>query len=209
MYRDIYDMISKDIAISMYKKPIKEWNFTDLLGIQFRGFEARRLKEKYTGWDKFIVFEYDLGNRQTSVLDLKTLKEIPATFTLFENYKKGNISFDRYYNHYSHFHGDALLENKTRVEDNEYIYIIRNNITTGHNLLFVTDSTGTAVRDLLGTHFDTLVYLDYRIMPKIDIDYIIDRYKIDIILFNGFGSTLIKNKYTFRFSDDFGTKENY
>ena len=209
IYRDIYDMLSKDISLSTYKEPVKEWDFTDLFGIQFRGLEARILKEKYTGWDKFIVFEYDLGNRKTSVLDLKTLKEIPAAFTRFDNYKKGNISLDRYYNHYSHFYCDALLENGDVAPEQEYVFIIRNNGNTGHNVLLVSDSTGAAIKDVLGTHFDTLVYLDYNIMSKIDIDYIIDKYKINILLLNGFGDILIRNKYVFRFSDNFGTKENY
>ena len=209
MYRDIYDMISKDINLSTHKEPIKEWNFTDLFGVKFRGLEARRLKDKYAGWDEFIVFEYDLGNRQTAVLDLKTLKEIPATFTLFDKYKKGNMSFDRYYSHYNHFYGDALLENGDIAPEQEYAFIIRNRCNTGHNILFVSDSTGTPIKDVLGTHFDTLVYLDYNIISKIDIDYLIDKYKINIFLISGFGDTLIKDDYMFHFSDGFGAKENY
>ena len=140
---------------------------------------------------------------------LKTLKEIPAAFTRFDNYKKGNISLDRYYNHYSHFYCDALLENGDVAPEQEYVFIIRNNGNTGHNMLLVSDSPGAAIKDVLGTHFDTLVYLDYNIMSKIDIDYIIDKYKINILLLNGFGDILIRNKYIFRFSDNFGTKENY
>ena len=205
-YRDIYEMLSEDFVLSEYNKPIKEWNFTELFGVEYRGTRARRLKKEYSGWDKFITLEYDLGNRQTYALNPKTLKEIPAVLSLLENYKNGNISMDIDYDHYIHFYGDALLENGITVEDKEYIYIIRNNTKTGHNLLFVTDSTGRAIRDVLGTHFDTLVYLDCRIMSKIDIDYIINKYKIDIILLNGLGSVWTDDKCVFRFSDDFSNK---
>lgn len=208
IYLDIYNMISKDFALSEKKRPVKEWNFTNLFGIKYYGSRAQRLKEEYSGWDKFIVFEYDLGNRQTYTLNPKTLKEIPAVLSLFENYKKGNIPSDIYYDHYIHFYGDAILENGVSVDDQNYIYVIRNNSKTGHNLLLITDSSGRAIRDVLGTHFDTLVYIDYRIISKTDIDYLIDKYKIDILLLNGFADVWTNDKFLFRFSGNFYSKDN-
>lgn len=207
-YQDIYEMLSEDIDLSEYKKPIKKWNFTELFGVKYRGSRANRLKEEYSGWDQFIVFEYDLGNRQTYALNPKTLEKTPAILSLFDNYKNNIIPSDTYYNHFIFFYGNALLENGITVEDREYVYIIHNNnIKTGHNLLFVTDSQGRSIRDVLGTHFDTLVYLDYRIMSKVYIDYLINKYKIDIILLNGFGYVWTNDKYIFSFSDDFSTKD--
>ena len=206
-YLDIYDMISKDFALSEQKKPVKEWNFTDLLNIKYHGSRAQRLKKEYNGWDNFIVFEYDLGNRQTCVLNPKTLKETPAVLSLFEKYKRGKLLADMYHDHYVHFYGDAILEDGVHVDDQNYIYIIRNNTKTGHNLLFITDSSGRAIRDVLGTHFDTFVYLDFRIISKIDIDYLINKYKTDIILINGFYDVWINDEFVFRFSENSYTKE--
>ena len=206
-YQDIYEMISADFVLSEYKNAIEIWDFTYLLGIKYRGSRSQRLREKYNGWDKFIVFEHNLGNRQTYALNPKTLKETPAILSLFDNYKKGSVCSDIYYDHYIHFYGDAILEDGVHVGDQNYIYIIRNNSKTGHNLLFITDSSGRAIRDVLGTHFDTFVYLDFRIISKIDIDYLINKYKTDIILINGFYDVWTNDKFVFRFSENSYTKE--
>ena len=206
-YQDIYEMISADFVLSEYKNAIEIWDFTYLLGIKYRGSRSQRLREKYNGWDKFIVFEHNLGNRQTYALNPKTLKETPAILSLFDNYKKGSVCSDIYYDHYIHFYGDAILEDGVHVDDQNYIYIIRNNSKTGHNLLFITDSSGRAIRDVLGTHFDTFVYLDFRIISKIDIDYLINKYKTDIILINGFYDVWTNDKFVFRFSENSYTKE--
>ena len=206
-YQDIYEMISADFVLPEYKKAIEIWDFSYLFGIKYRGSRAKRLYEEYNGWDKFIVFEHNLGNRQTSALNPKTLKETPAVLSLFNNYKNGSIYSDIYYDHYIHFYGDALLENGIMVNDQNYIYIIRNNTKTGHNLLLITDSSGRAIRDVLGTLFFFFFYLDYRIISKINIDYIIDKYKIDIILLNGFGTVWTNDEIVFRFSDNFHNRE--
>ena len=74
-----------------------------------------------------------------------------------------------------------------------------------HNMLLVCDSSQRPYRDVLASHFGTLVTLDYRIIPYVPIDYIIDTYDIDVIFFGGQSFAWSgSNQYLFRFSENFG-----
>ena len=202
-YEDIYNMLSEDYQLSSLKIPVKMWNFSDLYGVEYRGSRASNLQNLYDGYDEFIVPEYDLGNRECFSIDLTTGEEIPVTLCLWDTYKNGEMSKDRYYDHYIYFYCSAIGKDGNDYS-NEY-YLIRNNDShTGHNLLFVTDSTGRAIRDVLGSHFDTELYLDYRNMSEVKVDEIIEKYNVDTILMNGLGSVWTEKEYSFRFTDGFG-----
>lgn len=202
-YEDIYNMISEDYQLSPLRTPVKIWNFSDLYGVEYRGSRASNLQELYDGYDEFIVPEYDLGNRECYSIDLATRKEIPVTLCLWDTYKSGEMSKDRYYDHYICFYYSAIDKDGNDYS-NEY-YLIRNSDSnTGHNLLFVTDSTGRAIRDVLGSHFDTEIYLDYRNMSNIKVDDIIEKYNVDTILMNGLGAVWTGKEYSFHFTDGFG-----
>ena len=85
------------------------------------------------------------------------------------------------------------------------MFVIKNNNGAEHSLLLVCDSTQRPYRDVLGSHFKNLVTLDYRIITKIPIDYIIEKYEIDTILFGGQSFAWSgENQYLFKFSDNFG-----
>ena len=133
-------------------------------------------------------------------------EETPVTLCLWDTYKAGEMSKDRYYDHYIRFYCSAFDENGNDLS-NEY-YLIRNEgSNTGHNLLLVTDSTGRAMRDVLGTHFDSEIYLDYRKMYAVNVDEIIEKYNIDTIVMNGLGDVWTGKEYSFHFTDGFGDEE--
>lgn len=202
-YQDIYRMISEDYELSPLKTPKEIWNFSELYGIEYRGSRAYNLRILYDGYDEFIVPEYDLKDRECYSIDLKTGDEIPVTLCLWDKYKNGEISKEPYYDHYIYFYYSAYDE-KGNDCSNEY-YLIKN---TGsgleHNLLFVSDSTGRAIRDVLGSHFGTEIYLDYRNMSQVKIDEIIKKYNIDTILMSGLGTVWTVDEYSYRFADGFG-----
>lgn len=206
-YEDIYSMIAEDyVNISPLKQPIKIWNFSELYGVEYRGSRANNLQDLYDAYDEFIVPEYDLGNRQCYSINLETGEETPVTLCLWDTYKAGEMSKDRYYDHYIRFYCSAFDDNGNDLS-NEY-YLIRNEgSNTGHNLLLVTDSTGRAMRDVLGTHFDSEIYLDYRNMYAVNVDEIIEKYNIDTIVMNGLGAVWTGKEYSFHFTDGFGDEE--
>ncbi len=215
-YRIIHNMISEDIEISPVLNAVKEWNFTKSYGIKYKGSRAAKLRTLYDGYDEFIVNEYDVGTRNTYVITPDNLdNEIPVRLTLMEEYRHGYISNEEFYDHYISFYGTAvsLAKNSNGTlntySDGKYIFKIDNlDKSSGHNLLIIGDSNMRAVRDPLASHFDTAIYLDYRIMDSVYIDQIIDRYNIDILIIATQGGTIWyksdKDKYILRFSSGFG-----
>ena len=79
-------------------------------------------------------------------------------------------------------YGTAKDSEGKSYSDSEYAFIIKNSEGYGKNLLMVTESYGRVIRDVLASHFDTTVYLDYRLFSKIPIDYLIEKYHIDVLL---------------------------
>lgn len=205
-YQDVYAMMADDLDLSPMKYPIKTWNFSELYGVQYRGSRASKLREAYESYDEFIVYEYDLGERETFVvLPDNYTQEIPVKMGLWEYYKVGDIDKGRYFDHYINFYGRSYDSTGKQYADSESLFVIKNNNGAEHNLLLVCDSTQRPYRDVLGSHFKTLVTLDYRILTKVPIDYLIEKYEIDTILCGG--QTFAwsgSNSYLFKFSDNFG-----
>lgn len=203
-YRDVYAMMADELALTPFQYPVKEWNFTELYGVEYRGSRAAKLRDAYDFYDPFLVFEYDLGERETFVLDPANLsREIPVTMTLFERYKTGDINKSKYYDHYINFYGSCYDESGKTYADSKYVFVIKNDNGAAHNLLMVGDSTQRAYRDVLASHFGTTVYLDYRIMSNTPVDVLIETYDIDVVLIGGLtGSYWISNN-VFNFSPNF------
>ena len=203
-YQNVYAMMAEDLDLSPFKYPVKEWNFSELYGVEYRGSRANKLKDSYVGYDEFIVFEYDLGTRETFILDPANLAtEVPVTMTLFEKYKVGNINTGKYYDHYINFYGQCYDETGRSYADSQYVFVIKNDNGAAHNILMVGDSTQRAYRDVISSHFGTAVYLDYRIMSKTPVDMLIETYDIDVILVGGLTGCYWLSGNRFCFSDNF------
>ena len=207
-YRDVYAMMAEDLELTPMKYPIREWNFSELYGVEYRGSRANKLKDTYDGWDEFLVYEYDLGSRETFVLKPGDLSnEIPVELTLMSRYKTGNINKNKYYDHYIQFYGSAIdLSNpKTTYADSGHVFVIKNDNGAAHNILMVGDSTQRAYRDVIASHFGTAVYLDYRIMAQVPVDVLIDTYDIDVLMVGGlYGCYWLSSGCVFNFSANFG-----
>ncbi|MBQ7292944.1 MAG: hypothetical protein IJW79_04305 [Clostridia bacterium] len=219
-YRDVYAMMAEELELSPVKYPIETWNFSELFDVEYRGSRANNLRNNnYEAYDEFIAYEYDLGERETYVLRVnmgkdssgKTIvgdytKEIPVTMGLWERYKVGNIRKDKYFDHYINFYGRAYDASGKEYADSDNMFVIKNKDNGAkHNMLLVCDSSQRPYRDVLASHFGTLVTLDYRIIPYVPIDYIIDTYNIDVIFFGGQSFAWSgSNQYLFRFSENFG-----
>ncbi len=207
-YEDVYEMMAEDLDLSPIKEPIKTWNFSELYGVEFRGSRASKLQNSYDGYDEFIVYEYDLGERECYAINPKRIdKEIPVTLCLWDNYKKGEIGDDKYYEHYIQFYGNGVsTENSTKwYGDSGHLFKIVNNNDAEHNLLIVGDSTQRAYRDVLASHFGTVIYMDYRIMKNVEVDKLIEKYDIDTLLIGTLPQSYWYDKwqYKFKFSSDF------
>ena len=205
-YQTVYNMMAEDLGFSPMKTPIKTWNFTETDGVQYRGSRANNLQNAYSSYDEFIAYEYDLGDRETFVLKPDNYKkEIPVTMGLWERYKVGNINKSRYFDHYINFYGHSYDDYGIEYADSENCYVIKNNNDAEHSLLLVCDSSQRAYRDVLASHFKNLVTLDYRIMTKIPVDYLIEKYEIDTILCGGQSFAWSGSaSYLFNFSENFG-----
>lgn len=207
-YSDIHAMMADELELTPMKQPIKEWNFSELYGIEYRGSRANKLKDSYNGWDEFLVYEYDLGTRETFVLKPgKLADEIPVELTLMSRYKSGNVNKSKYYDHYIQFYGSAidLTKPKTTYADSGHVFVIKNDNGAAHNILMVGDSTQRAYRDVIASHFGTAVYLDYRIMAEVPVDVLIETYDIDVLLVGGlYGCYWMSGGNVFNFSANFG-----
>ncbi len=208
-YEDIYAMMAEDLNLSPIKEPIKTWNFSELFGVKFYGSYAQKLLSAYEVYDDFIVHEYDLGERDCYAINPdKTSQETPIRLALWDEYKVGKIDQKAYYDHYINFYGTStdLKNPKKTYADSNRIYRIENKSDdVEHKLLWIGDSTQRSIRDVLATHFKTVIYIDYRIMNKVEIDKIIDKYEIDTLLIGSLPQSYWYDKwqYKFKFSKDF------
>lgn len=205
-YEDIYSMMKEDLDFSTIKTPIKKWNFSELYDFDYRGSFAHNLGDLYRETDEFIAFEYDIPQREIYALDPQTFAETPLKeLGLYEEYCLGHI--DPESDHYISYYGTGVaLYGDKRYNEGNAIYIIKNKKPeTNHNLLIYGDSYNRAIRDELASHFDTTLYFQRDIMlnfDNINIDLLIDKYDIDVMLFCGWKSIWKTDSYVFSFSKD-------
>ena len=203
-YEDIYAMMSDDFDLGGLCVPAKENNVSETYDFDYLGSYGRSLGRLYNeGYDAFSFFEYDLPQRETSIINPETLEEIPATkIGLYDEYQRGEINKDIGTDHFIIMYGTARDAEGHGYSDGSYPVIIRNSEGNGKNLIITGDSYNRAMRDALASHFDTTVYLDYRTLSTVPIDYIIEKYNIDVLLISSHTSMWGSEEYLFTFKGD-------
>lgn len=203
-YEDIYAMLHKDFKLGKILVPTAENNVSETYDFRFLGSFGRSLGELYKGeHDEFSFYEYDFSPSRTAVLDPETLEEIEvASIGLYEEYQKGAISMKTGIDHYIRMYGSARGKDGTLYSDSEYLFVTKCNNRNGKNLLICGDSYARAVRDPLATHFDTTIYMDYRLFSKVPLDYIIERYGVDALVICSNSNMWNQEMYLFTLKED-------
>ena len=202
-YRDIYGMMSRDMELGPMRKILSENDMSREYGIAYRGSYGQALGKLYDGYDDFSFYTYDLPGRETAVIDPSTMKEIPVErIGLYDDYLKGEFSKNPDADHYILMYGTAVGKDGKTYDDNAFPYVIRNSRGNGKNLLITGDSYDRVIRDPLASHFDTTVYLDYRLLSSVPIDTIIETYDIDVVLISSHTRMWNSEEYLFTFGED-------
>lgn len=203
-YEDIYTMISGDFDLGKMRVPVTENTISETYDFVYLGSYGRALGELYNkGYDDFSFYEYDLPQREAAIINPDTLVEIKVTkIGLYDEYQRGEINKELGTDHYITMYGTARDMDGNEYGDGSYPFVIRNMDGNGKNLIITGDSYGRAVRDALASHFDTTIYLDYRTLSKVPIDYIIEKYDIDALLISSHTSMWEEEEYLFTFRGD-------
>lgn len=205
-YNDIYDMMKNDLQLSEKRSPVKQVNFSELYDFKYAGSFARNLGDAYFGRDDFIAYIYNLPDAEKYAIDPKTFEEVPLrSLGLQEDYLNGNINLtvDCYQAYYGF--GIGASDSKIYSEGNAIYLIKTKKPETEHNLLIYGDSYNRAFRDVLSSHFKTTIYFQRDIMENYENVYLndlIEKYKIDTILFSSGGDIWVTDNYVFSFSNE-------
>lgn len=202
-YEDIYAMMSEDIDLGEMCIPVTENKVSATYEFVYCGSYGRSLGSLYTEeYDEFSFYEYDLPQREMAIIDPDTFEEIEADkMGLEDEYIRGEINTDISTDHYIMMYGTVKDKDGNVYSDGNYPLVIRNSEGNGKNLLITGDSYDRAMRDTLASHFDTTIYLDYRTLYKVPIDYLIGIYNIDVLLISSHMSMWGAEEYLFTFKE--------
>jgi len=202
-YEDIYSMMCQDFYMSEMCVSNTENKVSELYDFVYLGSYGTALGELYEGgYDEFSFYDYIFPQRTMSIIDPDSLIETDiAEMGLYDEYKKGRISKGIGADHYIIMYGTAVDKDGKTYSDGQYPFVIRNSEGNGRNLIITGDSYSRAMRDVLASHFDTTIYLDYRTLSKIPIDYIIEKYNIDTLLISSNTSMWDYEDYLFTFKE--------
>lgn len=197
-------MIGKDIDLGKILIPEAENEVSKTFDFVYLGSYGQSLGKLYDKrYDDFSFYEYDFPQRQLAILNPHTMEEIEASkIGLYDEYRSGEIDKDIGRDHYIALYGIARDQEGKEYIDSTSAYIIRNQEGNGKNLMICGDSYSRALRDPLASHFDTTVYLDYRILSSVSIDDIIEKYHIDALLISSNANMWNSEEYLFKFKGD-------
>lgn len=200
-YEDIYTMMSEDFSLSPMLIPTNENNVSETYDFKYTGRYARALGDAYTqGYDSFSFYEYDYPDKKMFVIESETMKEIEIEeLCLYDEYRSGEINKDKKTDHYIALYAYAKDANNTMYCDQDYAFVIYNTIGNGKNILITGDSYIRPIRELIAAHFDTTVCVDYRVFSKYPIDYLIEKYNIDVLLISSHLNTWRELQYLYTF----------
>ncbi len=200
-YENIYSMMNEDFALGKMRIPVKENRVSETYEFSYLGSYGRSLGDLYNeGYDDFSFYDYGLPKMDMMVISPITLEETEVDeIGLYNEYENGIINKDIGSDHYIIMYGTAKDADGNEYVDSLYPYVIKNAEGNGMNLIITGDSYDRAMRDVLASHFDTTVYLDYRTLSKVPIDYIIEKYDIDVILISSHTSMWESEEYLFTF----------
>ncbi len=203
-YEDIYAMMDEDIDLGPLYLPVNEERVSETYDFDYLGSYGNSLGGLYDeGYDDFFFYDHGLPTRELSAINIDTMEEFELAKTgLYDEYKRGEINTDTGEDHYIRLYGVARDQAGNEYEDSDYPFVIRNSEGNGMNLLITGDSYARAVRDPLAADFDTTVYLDYRTLSKVPIDYIIERYDIDVLLICSHTYMWRTDEYLYTFMGD-------
>ena len=202
-YENIYSMMRDDYELGRICTPQAEINLSQMYDFVYLGSYGRALGELYDGgYDEFVFYDYGLPRRYVAILDPVTRMEIEAEkIGLYDEYLDGEIDKTVGMDHYINMYGTAKDKEGNVYSDGTSIYIIRNGKGNSNNLLLCGDSYNRALRDVLASHFDTMVYMDYRNFSKIPLDYVIETYDINALLISSHDALWNYEEYYFTFKE--------
>jgi hypothetical protein len=187
-YEDVLSMMKDDFNPGEPREPVGEINASRLHGFGYLGSYGSKLGDLYKyGPDEFEFYDFALPERELHAVDPRTLEETPlVSLGLYEEYKRGEIRKSTKTEHYTVMYGSAKDGDGNEYKDNAWLFKIRNTGGgNGKNLLICSDSYGRGIRDVLASHFDTTVYLDYRLFSEVPVGRLIEKYDIDALLLLG------------------------
>ena len=193
--------MTEALVFGEMRTPIIENEVSKTYDFVYLGSYGRSLGELYSeGYDDFSFDSYDLPQREMAIMNPDTFEELKVSeIGLYDEYLRGEIDKEIGADHYIIMYGTARDKEGKEYTDDTYPFVIRNKNGNGKNLLICGDSYARATRDELASHFDTTVYLDYRTLSKVPIDYVIEKHDIDVLLIESHTSMWNSEDYLFTF----------
>lgn len=167
-YTDLLVLLGRDFPVGMARSVQQKLDFDGLKWVGSR-YRESGLQITGEGMDDFIVNRFDLPPFRTY------FGEHEMSIGLGEDYAAGNVNRDVGFDQYLNYFG---FESKV-------IRLEFDSSPTGENLLIVGDSFARALREPLSSHFDTTVYVNFRILGETDLDAIMNEYGIAAVIFMG------------------------
>lgn len=166
-YADLLRMLSEDFPELGGARSVLRTKDYDRL--EWTGSRARECGVKIPQEDRdiFRVDQYILEEHQTFFGDREQTIGLAAEYDAGEVNRQ--IGFDQYLNYYGFESSTIRLE----YEGPE------------RKLLLVGDSFTRALREPLASHFGTTVFVNYRILGKVDLEELMAQYGFDAVIFMG------------------------
>lgn len=167
-YRDIYQMLVRDMDMTPMKQPLSEVDYDHLLTIGQTIKDPASADIPEAAMDVFKTYKFYYGSFASYVDDKQVV------LGMEEEYSLGQINRDPTFQHLFSFYGGQT--GVVRFEFNQ---------PERPNLLILSDSQGRPIRKLLASHFNRTIYLDDAQTNRLDLNSVIQENDIDVVVFVG------------------------